>query len=93
MNAQIKLSEMWKSVNIANYPIKTVKVESQAEGINTRAKFSGLLKELKVTNKNEKTFTKDAIHIWNLAPREIKECTSFSSSKKAIKTFVASLPI
>ena len=61
MNAQIKLSEMWKSVNIANYPIKTVKVESQAEGINTRAKFSGLLKELKVTNKNEKTFG-----IWHL---------------------------
>ena len=31
MNAQIKLSEMWKSINIENYPLKTELLEMQVD--------------------------------------------------------------
>ena len=93
MNAQIKLNEMWKSVHIENYPIKTDSLICQPDIINTRARFSGLLKELKFTNKSERTFINDAIHIWNQAPREIKDSPSIHIAKKDIKAFVASLPI
>ena len=93
MNAQIKLSEMWKSIHLKNYPIETTLLECQNEGTNTRARSAGLLKESKVTNKSQKTFVNDAIHIWNLAPSSIRDSTSLCSAKKAIKDFVCSLPI
>ena len=84
---------MWKSIHIENFPIVTSLIECQDIGTNTRAISSGLLLNSKVTNKSQKTFTNNAIHIWNLAPSAIKECKSLYSAKKAIKEFVASLPI
>ena len=83
---------MWKSVHIENYPIKIVHLECQPDVMNTRARSSGQLIESRVTSRSEKTFTNDAIHIWNQAPRAIKNCTSLYSARKSIKTFVASLP-
>ena len=84
---------MWKSIHIKNFPIVTSLIECQDIGTNTRARSSGLLLESKVTNKSQKTFTNNAIHILNLAPSVIKECKLLYSAKKAIKDFVASLPI
>ena len=63
MNAQVKLNEMWKSIYIKNYPIKTELLECQPDGMNTRARSSGLLKEMKMSNRSQKTFTKDPTHI------------------------------
>ena len=66
----------------------------QKDVMNTRARSNGLLlKESKVSNLSQSTFLNDAIHIWNQAPIAIKECTSLYCAKKAIKTFVAALPI
>ena len=93
INAQIKLNEMWKSIHIVNYPIKTVLLECQSDVVNTRARSIGLLKETKVSYRSQKTFINDATHIWNLAPSAIKDCTSLYCAKKAIKAFVVSLPI
>ena len=92
--AQVKLNEMWKVTHIANYPIKIEQLSFQEDSMNTRARSSGfLLKESKNTCFSQKTFVNDAIHIWNLGPNVLKECTSLYSAKKAIKTFVATLPI
>ena len=93
MNAQTKLCEMWKSVHIENYPIETDTLECHSDAMNTRARYSGLLKESKISNKSQRTFTNDAIHIWNQAPCEIRDSKSLFSAKKAIKEFVALLPI
>ena len=93
MNVQIKLTEMWKSINMVNYPIKTELPVDYTEGANTRSRNMGLLKEEKVTVKRQRTYTNDAIHIWNQAPNSIKDCGSIYSAKKAIKAFVALLPI
>ena len=92
MNAQIKLTEMWKSVHIDNYPIKTQQIECIEGEMNTRTRSLGQLKESKMTYRSEKAFTNDAIHIWNKAPSSIKNCTSINSAKTAIKAFVANLP-
>ena len=93
MNAQKKLTEMWKSIHIVNYPIKTDLIVDYTEGTNTRSRNLGLLKEEKVTVKSQRSYTNDAIHIWNQAPNSIKDCVSIYSAKKAIKAFVALLPI
>ena len=93
INAQIKLNEMWKSVNISNYPIVTNAVSRIEEVAQTRAVSSGQLIEERVTNLSERSFIHDAMHIWNKAPSNIKECKSYSSAKKAIKMYVLNLPI
>ena len=49
MNAQVKLTEMWKSIYIVNYPIKTDLLENHSDGMNTRARNAGLLREMKVS--------------------------------------------
>ena len=82
MNAQIKLTEMWKSINIKKYPIKTVLLNSQVDGMNTRSRNVGLLKEEKTTYRSQKTFTNDAIHIWNKIPVTIKTVCLFTVQKK-----------
>ena len=93
MNAQIKLTEIWKSVNILNYPIKTLVIQRGSEAVSTRAMTAGVLEEVKITNSSEKTFLNDAIHIWNRSSVAIKDCVSISSAKKAIKAFVVTLPV
>ena len=54
INAQIKLNEMWKSVNISNYPIVTNSVSRIEEVAQTRAVSSGQLIEERVTNLSER---------------------------------------
>ena len=93
MNAQIKLTEIWKSVHISNYPIKTSILQRGSEAMTTRAMTSGVLKEAKISNSSEKTFLNDATHIWNMAPETIKNCESIYRAKKAIKDFVKTLPV
>ena len=82
MNAQIKLSEMWKSINIENYPLKTELLETQVDGMNTRSRNAGFLKEAKVTYRSQKTFSNDAIHIWNRAPVAVKIACLYTVRKK-----------
>ena len=93
INAQIKLTEIWKSVSTANYPITTSTVQRSDNVMTTRAATIGTLQEAKITTKSERTFLNDAIHIWNLAPSSIKNCTTIYSVKKAIKAFVSTLPV
>ena len=93
INAQIKLLEIWKSVKIENYPIKTNSVIRANDVALTRACSIGYLEERKLTNSSSRTFLNDAKHIWNKAPLAIKKCTTIYSAKKAIKSFVVSLSL
>ena len=67
MNAQIKLTEMWKSINIEGYPVKTELLGPIPDARNTRSRNARLLKEEKVSYRGQKTFSNDAIHTWNKA--------------------------
>ena len=46
-----------------------------------------------VIEDNKKTFINDAIKIWNRAPKELKECSTIYTAKKAIKQFSKTVPI
>ena len=46
LNAQIKLNEMWKSIHIKNYPVKTQTLENQLDVMNTRARTAERAKGL-----------------------------------------------
>ena len=93
INAQIKLTEVWKSLNIDSYPIQWTKR-------NEVIKRAGL----KSTNKPDsmiygssqiqsQSIINDAARVWNSAPKEIKECKSLFSAKKLIRIHIQSLPI
>ena len=93
INAQIKLNEIWKSTHIPNYPIQSEFLIRSDNVANTRAAASGLLKENRLTYSSQKTFLNDAIKLWNCVPQAIRQCETIYVAKKAIKSYVLSLPI
>ena len=76
INAQIKLLEIWKSINIEKYKIKTNFVTRNNEVALTRACSAGYLDEKRLSNTSSRSFLNDAIHIWNQAPMAIKSCST-----------------
>ena len=91
--AQIKLAEVWKSLNLADYPIQwkcRTEVMKKA-GLKTSNK-PDLISSGK-TNMQDSTFINDAARLWNVAPAAIKNCKTLFAAKKQIKIFVRTLPI
>ncbi len=93
INAQIKLTEMWKAVNNPNHPLKINKKSLEDVIVLTRSTTRG---DLVIQGKNEMchtSFLYDASKIWNNAPQNIKQCNSIYKAKKVIKQFTTTLPI
>ena len=93
INAQIKLTEVWKSLNVQYYPIQWSKR-------NDVIKRSGLKDsnkpDLVITVSSHiqsQTFINDAARVWNSAPDDIKKCKTIGSAKKLIKSYIQTLPI
>ena len=93
VNAQSKLMEIWKSVNVELHPLQVSPVEKDDGAAVTRSSKKRLLKELGSSNISSKTFINDATHIWNKAPISIRECNSLFTVKKEIRQFIITLPI
>ena len=93
INAQIKLTEIWKSTHVQNYPIQCQKISDKLGSNSTRASSRGDLILEASTHKSQGTFLNDAIKIWNEAPFSIKNSKSLATAKKEIKKFVVTLPV
>ena len=93
INAQVKLTEMWKASNVQDYPIKLVKKVPINDNMLTRSTIRG---DLVLQGKNElcnSSFILDASKNWNSAPNTIKESNSICKAKTEIKKFVFTLPL
>ena len=93
INAQIKLTVMWKACHTTNYPIEIRKQSTNDGATTTRAVANGRLVEPGTSNVATKTFVGDATRLWNKVPIEIKNSESLYTAKKLIKTYVKTLPI
>ena len=93
LNAQIKLLEMWKSLNVEKYPTSIKKQGTVHEGAITRADKLNRPCEVGKSALTQKTCISDAIRLWNLAPDVIKQSMTVSKVKKEIKSFVKTLPV
>ena len=93
LNAQAKLLEMWKSLNVEDYPLKIKQQEKSETGVNTRASLRGRPMGIGKTNITKNTSISDMIRIWNLAPDKVTESKSIYQAKNQIKSYVKSLPI
>ena len=93
LNAQIKLLEIWKSLNIVGYPLVIRQQEIVENVATTRAAASGRPCAIGRSLLTQSTCVSDGVKVWNLAPTLIKECTSLYKAKKLIKQYVRTLPI
>ena len=93
--AQIKLKEVWKSLNKNDYPIQ---LEPYNEGLkdcghSLRQKQSRTFKDNCRLQKSKQSFNVDAARVWNAAPLSITMAKSISAAKSEITKFAKSLPI
>ena len=93
LNAKVKLLEVWKALNVEDYPLKVERQSTDASRVNTRADSTKKPIEIGNSLLVQKTCISDAIHLWNKAPNQVTSCSSLSQAKSVIKKFVRQLPI
>ena len=93
MNAQTKLLEAWKALNIDNYAIQFESIIHKNSTQVTRGVATGEIRENAKTKLSQSSFMGDVPKVWNKAPMNLKQSKTLSSVKKEIKTYVKSLPI
>ena len=93
LNAQIKLVEIWKALNVDDYTLKVVHQTKDNSRVNTRADTKEKPIEIGKSVLVQKTCISDAIHLWNNAPEKIINSITLSQAKAEIKKFVRQLPI
>ena len=93
LNAQVKLVEMWKAINVDDYPLKVEQQARNEEGVSTRADTTGKPIEIGRSNLSQKTCVSDAIRLWNMAPENVTGSINLAHAKSEIKKYVRLLPI
>ena len=91
--AQIKLTEIWKALNIERFPIKVKKLSTTNDARITRGvTFEKLVIEGN-SNRIENSFIGDGTRLWNKAPEVLRATKTLYSARSEIKKFVLTLPI
>ena len=93
--ASIKLSEVWKSINMKDYPIQlepNVIGKPESDRI-VRITTSRLWNQDARSSAEKESFSRNAAKIWNAAPMAIKNAKTLATSKNEIRKFVKLLPI
>ena len=92
--AQIKLTEVWKSINVEGYPIVLDPY--------SRTSNSTLVLRLKPTRMfndslrlviSKYSFNVDSARLWNLAPPAVTRAQTLTLAKKAILAHAKTLPV
>ena len=93
--AQIKLNEVWKSINKDGYPIQLDPYNSHLNqtGPMLRPQPNRVFNDSSRLHLAESSFTIDAARVWNHSPLDVRSATSLDIAKKRIRLFVKSLPI
>ena len=82
INAQIKLSEMWKGVKDEDHPFNLLKRESGPNVRSMRSITNEILPVHSFSELSKNTLINDGIKAWNKAPAKIKDCITYASAKK-----------
>ena len=87
LNANIKLVEIWKAINVGEYPLKLDRQKSHESRVSTRAETLEKPIEIGKSSMTQKTCVSDAIHLWNLAPDYVTNYSRLAQAKSEIKKF------
>ena len=87
INAQIKLTEIWKAVNIVECPLKIVKMKDVLPERPLRSKNENEFKLLEAgfSELSKKTFMSDNVRLWNKCPSDIKNANLYTVQKKSLR--------
>ena len=92
LSCEIRLIEVWKSLNLDNYCLKdlfeVVQSTQQTRSSNKIKLKSGFKSWLR-----ENSFQYPSVQLWNSAPSSVTSATTESSARSAIKIFVQTLPL
>ena len=93
LNAQVKLLEVWKALNLSDYPLQIRQHSTTTSGTTTRACTKGKTIEIGKSTLTKNTSVSDSVRVWNQAPASVTEAKSVYIAKKAIKIYEKSLPL
>ena len=93
MSSEVRLIEVWKSLNLNNYSLKNLFEKVNNTHHNTRASIKIRLKSGLKSRLRENSFHYPSVKLWNLAPSTICNAQTESQARKAIREFVKSLPV
>ena len=81
INAQIKLTEVWKSINVNSYPIQWSKRNDviKRPGLKDSNKPDLVITGYSIIQ--SQTFFNDAARVWNSAPDDIKRASHWAQQK------------
>jgi hypothetical protein len=93
--AQIKLTEVWKSINIENYPIQMepYNIILGESGHSLRKRNNQVFRDTSRLCVAKSSFNVDAARLWNVTPGEIRASTTKTEAKRLIWEFVKTLPV
>ena len=90
LNAQAKLLEVWKALNIEDYPLHIKVQAAPATEATTRASKKGRPIEIGRSSLTQNSSTSDAIRVWNMSPASVTESETLDQAKKTIKHLLGS---
>ena len=97
--ASIKLSEVWKVINVKNYAISLDPYKSKQPGNiattdrDLRPQPDKIFDDNSRLKVSKQSFNVDAARLWNLAPIQVKSAPTLNAAKTAILKHVKTLPI
>ena len=92
LSCEIRLIEVWKSLNLENYCLKDLFERVQSTQ-TTRNSDKIRLKAGCKSRLRENSFQYPSVQVWNYAPSSVTNAQTESAARSAIRTFVQSLPI
>ena len=94
MCAETRLIEAWKAANVENYCIGDILVRKEKSNhMNTRSNNQTTFKLSQRDKFTNASFAQRTAEIWNQAPNGVKAATELPQAKRAIRTFVHTLPL
>ena len=93
MNMQVKLLEIWKAMNIDDYPLRINQQGTNETGVSTRGDYKRKPIEIGKTTLTQKTCISDAIRLWNQVTDKVTNSLTVTQAKNEIKKYAMTLPI
>ena len=93
--AEIKILEVWKSLNVVNCPTKLEPYNPllNATFHSLRPKTNRVFCDSARLQISNSSFNIDAARLWNVVPLEVRISITVIEAKRAIKTFCKTLPV
>ena len=93
--AQIKLVEVWKSINVPGYPLslETYNPQRAESSHNLRDRPNQIFNDSARLQVSKSSFCIYVARVWNQAPLVIQNAETLRIAKKEILEFVTSLPV